>query len=204
MIRRDVAIWTPPGRKPSTQTLSLAEAARIRGVAAALAIPDHSGRRIAHVHGERYDLWWEFSLAHSFRWQAHVNGQEPESYRQRVADLCHALNLTDLLSLRGEELTPAERARANLAAALLSRPNLLIWEEPFRLLDGADRVAACQLLRVLGALEGLTVIAVSAESPGLREEVPHDRQFPTRISRSDRRGGTGSAGRRAAAGGTGA
>lgn len=200
MIRREVAIWTPPGRRPSAQTLALADMARELGGAAALS--RYTGdRRTAYIHGERHDLWWEFALEHSFRWQGHVNGMAPDLVRQRMRDLCDALRLTPLLRQRGEELQPGERARADLAAALLPKPQVLLWEEPYRLLRGEDRRIADQLLRMLGALEGLTVIAVAAERPGLREDVQHEQQYSGRSGGAGGRAGARRAGGRSVAGG---
>lgn len=120
----------------------------------------------AHVHGERHDLWWEFNLEASFRWQAHLHRIRPADYQRRLHRLTRALGLEGLLSREVAALTHSSRALADLAVALLPRPALLLWEEPFYLLGQADAARAVRLVREMHA-EGMALVAVAANPPGL-------------------------------------
>ena len=201
---RETAIWAPPGRQPQPLFAKLAETARAGGGLAALAQWRHAleGQRVAYVHGQRHDLWWEFDLASSFQWQAQLHQMQPDKYRQRLQALTGALEIGHLLTYQVGELTPAQRALADLAVALLPRPRLLIWEEPFALLDDLSGARASELVRVLTTVEGLTVILVAGSAPGLKKEWHHDGSDEARAL--DRFVGTHTwaAGRRTAAGGT--
>lgn len=119
---------------------------------------------LAHVHGERHDLWWEFSLEASFRWQAHLHQMPPDLAQARLRRLTRALGLDTLLSREVASLTHSARALADLAVALLPRPALLLWEEPFYLLGQGDAARAARLVREL-CDEGMTLVAVAAEPP---------------------------------------
>lgn len=167
---REVTLWLPPGRRTEAGLGELADLARSVGGAWALDhwLAEHPGRRAAYVHGERHGLWWEFRLIDSFRWQGHVWRLRPALVRQRIHRLTALFGLTPLLDRSIEQLTPAERARADLAVALLPQPELLVWEEPLRLLSGAERSRVSQAVREICHLESTTVLAIAAQSPGLR------------------------------------
>ena len=169
-------IW-PSSTGPSRNSLAtLARRALAAGGLQALAASGVS--RAVHVHGERHDLWWEFSLEASFRWQAHLHRLRPEVYQQRLRRLTGALGLEGLLSREVAGLTHSSRALADLAVALLPRPALLLWEEPFYLLGQAEAARTVRLVRELHA-EGMALVAVAAEPPGLTDlEARADWQAP--------------------------
>ena len=176
-ISRQVGIWTPPGQRPSAGALGLAAMAGALGGARALARwqAEHPEAAAGYAHGERHDLWWEFDLSASFKWQAHVSRLNPLYGQQRLLKLARLFALTDLLGRPVESLTPGEQARANLAVALLPQPDLLVWEEPFRTMPGREWMQLCRIVRRLCRTEGLTVIMVAA----LKEETQHERQHET-------------------------
>jgi ABC-type taurine transport system ATPase subunit len=202
---REVILLTRPGQAPAPETIDLAGLAGPLGGASALEQwrRVHPETPVAYSHGERHDLWWEFLLANSFRWQAHLHGLAPEAARRRQNRLAAALGLLPCLGRPVEALTPGQRALADLAVALLPSPRILVWEEPFRLLQGGDRAAAVRLVRTLARTEELTLVAVAAEPPGLIEEVLNgERAIETRTGHAGRGPGSRTAGRRAAAGGS--
>lgn len=115
----------------------------------------------AHVHGRHHDLWWELPLEASFRWQALVHDIPPALYRRRLARLVRVFALSNLLMRRAQDLTDAQRARAALAVALLPRPDLLRWEEPFAFIPPVERPWVAERLRLICRSEGLRVEEVS-------------------------------------------
>jgi ABC-type uncharacterized transport system ATPase subunit len=170
----DVIIW-PSGASGWNWNLDdLAASARQLGGRQALARWAPAGSRarrlgaprVAHVHGERHDLWWEFTLEASFRWQAHLHRLRPEVYQGRIRRLTRALGIEGLLSREVASLTHPGRALADLAVALLPQPDLLLWEEPFYLLGQGDAAKAARLVRALHE-EGMAVVALAAQPPGL-------------------------------------
>lgn len=159
-----VALWPS-----STQMAPLEEVARQAGGAGALrwlreACPEV---RVAYLHGDRHDLFWEFRLIDSLRWQAHLSGLSPALFQPRCQQLAKGLGLSGLLDRQVEELTPSQRARADLAAALLPGPDVLIWEEPFLLLSPADQIRVASVIRHHCFAAGLSVLAIATKEPGL-------------------------------------
>jgi ABC-type taurine transport system ATPase subunit len=188
-VSRQVGIWAPPGQRPGDDVLALAAEAGALGGARALArwlgapgVAPGSTDAVAYVHGERHDLWWEFQLSASFRWQAHIHRMNPAFAAQRLTRLAGYFGLTDLMTRRVESLSPGELARANLAVALLPQPHLLVWEEPFRSLPGPDWMQLCRSVRRLCRTEGLTVIMVAEahETANDMEDITNDWLHQTR------------------------
>lgn len=122
----------------------------------------------ASVHGERHDLWWEFTLEASFRWQAHLCRLPAHVYRRRLHRLTRALGLEGLLQREVSSLTHGTRALADLAVALLQEPRLLLWEEPFYYMSPAEAARAVRLVEA-EHLAGMALVAVAREAPGLAD-----------------------------------
>lgn len=127
---------------------------------------------VAYVHGERHDLWWEFNLESSFRWQAHVHRIRPEIYQQRLHRLTRALGLEGMLAREVASLTHGTRALADLAVALLPNPALLLWEEPFYLLSQPEAALAVRLVQEQHAA-GMALVAISHYPPSLTDLPAH-------------------------------
>lgn len=164
---RSSILWVSHNGPSRASLTDLAERALTVGGRRALAQPGRKGGgSVAHVHGEQHDLWWEFGLEASFRWQAHLHRIRPEIYQQRLHRLTRALGLDGLLSREVSSLTHSSRALADLAVALLPQPSLLLWEEPFYLMAEAEAARAVRLVRELHA-EGMALVAIAAEPPGL-------------------------------------
>lgn len=166
---QELTLWSPSGRKTSRDSLKLAALVRELGAHDAAARWRESTPHLdlAHVHGERHDLWWEFALSASFRWQSHLSRLTPEFCQGRIRKLTWGLGLERLLEQPVQVLTPAERVRANLAVALLPQPDLLLWEEPFCQVAQQDAAWLSDFVRSLVRTEGLSVVAVATREPGL-------------------------------------
>lgn len=164
-----ILVLTPPQHRPEPQLAEMADRWRHADVSLPLqewqaALPEC---QIVRVDGQRHDLWWEFALKHSFRWQAHLHQIPADYYRRRVHRLAFRFGLTELLEERVEDLTPAECARADLAVALLPHPDLLIWEEPFAAIPREERPQVVRAVQTMMLTEGLVVVAASRRPDGL-------------------------------------
>ncbi len=87
------------------------------------------------VMGQRTQLWWEIPARETFRLNAAIYGLSDAEYRRNLSELVSLLELADCLSVPVKKLSLGQRMRAELAAALLHRPRLLLLDEPTLGLD---------------------------------------------------------------------
>jgi len=78
--------------------------------------------------------------------------------RNRIAYAAETMEITDLLSLPVRELSGGNQRRVEIARALLSRPDLLLLDEPSTGLDPASRKRLVETVSELARNEGKAVL----------------------------------------------
>ena len=114
-------------------------------------------REIGVVFGQRTGLWWDLPVQEAFALQAAVFRLDSDDARARIGELCDLLELAPLLGQPVRELSLGQRARCDLAAALLHRPRLLLLDEPTIGLDVGVKRRLRAFLHALAA-DGVTVL----------------------------------------------
>jgi ABC-2 type transport system ATP-binding protein len=103
----------------------------------------HLARDIGVVFGQRSQLWWDLPVSDSFRLLAAIHGLPSGRATRRRDELIDRLDIGGFLSTPVRQLSLGQRMRAEVAAALLHSPRLVILDEPTIGLD----VLATQRLR---------------------------------------------------------
>jgi len=95
-------------------------------------VPDRRAlaRQVGVVFGQRSQLWWDLPVRESFRILAAIHGLSAVAERERTAELAERLELGGFLSVPVRQLSLGQRMRAEVAAALLHSPRLVILDEP--------------------------------------------------------------------------
>ena len=85
-----------------------------------------------------------------------------KSRRQRAEEVFDDVGLDPaLLDRRPEEISGGQRQRAVLARALITRPKLLLCDEPVSALDASNRIAVLELFRALRTRHDVSIVFVS-------------------------------------------
>lgn len=130
-----------------------------------------NGREITHLPPESRSLGFAYqdSLLYPFLSvkdnilfgaRARRLGSVPETKR-RLKHLAEAMNIAHLLERYPRFLSGGERQRVSLARAILTRPPLLLLDEPLSSLDQQTRFIMQELLREIHCSEGIGIIHVT-------------------------------------------
>ncbi|MFB8282736.1 ABC transporter ATP-binding protein [Nocardia colli] len=114
--------------------------------------------RIGVVFGQRSQLWWDLPLRESFSILAAIHRLEPDVARKRKHELIEQLEMADTLDTPVRQLSLGQRMRAEVAAALLHSPELVILDEPTIGLDVLSKQRLREFLRAERADRGTTLL----------------------------------------------
>jgi ABC-2 type transport system ATP-binding protein len=87
-------------------------------------------REVGVVFGQRSQLWWDLPVRESFRILASIHGLGAVRERERTDELVERLEMAAFWSTPVRQLSLGQRMRAEVAAALLHSPRLVILDEP--------------------------------------------------------------------------
>ncbi len=103
-------------------------------------------RQVGVVFGQRSQLWWDLPLRESFEILAAIHRLDPEVGRRRTTQLVEQLEMAETLDTPVRQLSLGQRMRAEIAAALLHQPPLLILDEPTIGLDVLSKLRLREFL----------------------------------------------------------
>ncbi|CAB4723972.1 unannotated protein [freshwater metagenome] len=87
-------------------------------------------RQVGVVFGQRSQLWWDLPVGDSFGLLAAIHRLSPADAASRRDELVAQLELKEFWTTPVRQLSLGQRMRAEVAAALLHRPRLVILDEP--------------------------------------------------------------------------
>ncbi|GGK64667.1 ABC transporter ATP-binding protein [Nocardia camponoti] len=114
--------------------------------------------RIGVVFGQRSQLWWDLPLRESFSILAAIHRLDPDVADKRTHELVEQLEMADTLDTPVRQLSLGQRMRAEVAAALLHSPELVILDEPTIGLDVLSKQRLREFLRAERIDRGTTLL----------------------------------------------
>jgi NitT/TauT family transport system ATP-binding protein len=182
-----VALVGPSGCGKSTLLRIVAglerpDAGRVRvgGAEAGARLPAGA---LAYVFQDAHLLPWRDVLG-NVRLPLELGGEAPEASRRAALAAIERVGLAEAAVRYPAQLSGGMRMRASLARALVTRPRLLLLDEPFGALDEITRHALQEQLRGLWREAGPTVLFVThsiAEATFLAERVVVLTPRPARV-----------------------
>jgi len=115
-------------------------------------------RQIGVVFGQRTQLWWDLPVRESFGILAAIHGLGRDDEKGRTEELVERLELTEFLGTPVRQLSLGQRMRAEIAAALLHSPRLVILDEPTIGLDVLSKQRLREFLVAERAAHGTTLL----------------------------------------------
>lgn len=129
-------------------------------------------RQVGVVFGQRSQLWWDLPVAESFRILAAVHRLTPADEGSRTAELVDQLEIGPFLSTPVRQLSLGQRMRAEVAAALLHRPRLVILDEPTIGLDVVSKQRLRDFLLAERAEHGTTLVLTTHDMGDVQRLCP--------------------------------
>jgi len=98
------------------------------------------------------------TVGDNLKYRASLYGLSGEAYKTRLEELSEALDLKPILRRQLSRLSGGQRRRADIARALIHRPEILILDEPTTGLDPQTRKAIWATVNRLRKEKGMTVL----------------------------------------------
>ena len=84
---------------------------------------------------QSYAIWPHMTVAQNVAYPLEIRKVEPAEIDDRVAEVLRLVGLTDMAGKLATQLSGGQQQRAALARAIVSRPRLLLFDEPLSNLD---------------------------------------------------------------------
>lgn len=115
-------------------------------------------RKVGVVFGQRSQLWWDLPVRESFAILGDVHRMPRSAARSRTDELVEKLDMAGFWNTPVRQLSLGQRMRAEIAAALLHSPELLILDEPTIGLDVLSKQRLREFLIAERAAKGTTLL----------------------------------------------
>ena len=129
-------------------------------------------RRVGVVFGQRSQLWWDLPVSESFRILAAVHQLSGADERSRTAELAAQLEMEPFWTTPVRQLSLGQRMRAEVAAALLHRPDLVILDEPTIGLDVVSKQRLREFLLAEQEQHGTTLLLTTHDMGDVQRLCP--------------------------------
>lgn len=115
-------------------------------------------RHMGVVFGHRTQLWWDLPVRDSFEVFAAMYGVKPYDVTHRLKRFDELLGIGEFTHTPVRKLSLGQRMRADLACALIHRPQVLFLDEPTIGLDVLAKERIRRFLREINQEQNVTIV----------------------------------------------
>ncbi len=113
------------------------------------------------VMGQRTQLWWDLPCRETFLLNQKIYDIPEHDFQEMKNELVELLDLKELLTVPVKKLSLGERMKAELACALLHRPQVLLLDEPTLGLDVVMQKKLRQFIKDYNQRYSATILLTS-------------------------------------------
>ena len=117
-------------------------------------------KQFAFVAGQRNQLWWDLPPMETFLLNKEIYEVKKDDFDRRIKNLSKMLEIEDLLNTPVKKLSLGQRMKAELVAALIHEPKILLLDEPTIGLDVVAQNTMHEFIKDYNR-EGSTIILTS-------------------------------------------
>jgi ABC-2 type transport system ATP-binding protein len=115
-------------------------------------------KQLGVVFGQRSQLWWDLPVEDSFSLLRHVYKRTQQQHQFALNELVELFELSSFIDSPVRSLSLGQRMRAEIAAALLHQPDLLVLDEPTIGLDVVAKAAVRSALSAMNKARNVTML----------------------------------------------
>lgn len=114
--------------------------------------------RLGIVFGQRSQLWWDLPAIDTFELLKHIYKIPADAYKSNLEFFSEMLSLHEFIRQPVRQLSLGQKMRAEIAAALLHDPEVILFDEPTIGLDVVAKEKIREFLRQVNRLKGTTML----------------------------------------------
>jgi ABC-2 type transport system ATP-binding protein len=114
--------------------------------------------KIGAVFGQRTQLWWDLPASDTFELLKYIYRISDKTYKENMEMFNDLLGLNEFISQPVRQLSLGQRMRADIAAALIHNPEIILFDEPTIGLDVIAKDKIREFIKQVNKEKNITML----------------------------------------------
>lgn len=120
-----------------------------------------SGQKFGFVSNNNRSFYYQLTALENLLFFGRLSGYKSDDIQNNIKEIDTFLSIKNLLSKKFSALSDGEKKRISVARAILSKPNILLLDEPFNFLDTFFSEQLIEYLNIFSSTKSNVVIITS-------------------------------------------